>query len=808
MNRTGSKHSYQSTLEKGLNFIEKIGQPVYRFIYLFLLFSIKINHRLAHFQLPKLPLRWLSLRDQKNRKKKTPPVRPCFRFFEKSRYWLAKKKPLQTKNFRPTRPRRRHPLLFSVSKKIIRRLGWGLLAAGIAAGLLHRWILQDLPDPDRLIDREHVVSTKIYDRHGELLYKMYRNQNRTLVELPQIPASLIQATIAIEDAEFYEHAGFSWRGISRSLVKNIREGKLQGGSTITQQLVKNALLSSEKTLTRKIKELILALRVEMRFSKDEILQMYLNEVGYGGTAYGAEEASWRYFGKSVRDLTLPEAALLAGLPASPTRYSPFGAHPELAKQRQALVLGRMASESFITPQEAQEAQAAELRFSTQTNHIRAPHFVMYIKDLLAEEYGEQAVEEGGLEVTTSLDLEIQTFAEEVLNQQLNQLNHLNVSNGAILITNPATGEILAMVGSRDYFNLEADGNVNVTLQPRQPGSAIKPLTYALALRNGYTPATLIADTPITYHTPGQPPYSPVNYDNRFHGHVTLRQALACSYNVPAVKVLSSLSLDRYLEFAAQMGISTWTEPERYGLAITLGSAEVKMTEMATVYGTFAALGIKHDLQPLIRITDYRGRTHPELTTTSGLAQPVLDPRVAFLITHILADNQARTPVFGSRSQLVIPNHRVAVKTGTSNDLRDNWTIGYTPNLLVAVWVGNNDNSPMSRVASGVTGASPIFNVLMTTLLGQENNDWTVPTGLVQKNICPRTGTLACPGCAVEEYFLEENQPTLACTIRPPEPREQVSSIQTISAPPIPQSVLPTPVTETQSRQKKSRPTSR
>jgi 1A family penicillin-binding protein len=674
-----------------------------------------------------------------------------------------------------------------------------ILILGAGGTWAYLVVLKDLPHPDRLISRRQAVSTKIYDRNGKLLYKIYRNQNRTLVKIEDIPAHLVQATVAIEDAEFYQHYGFSPKGILRSLGKNIAQGKLQGGSTITQQLVKNALLTPERTLVRKLKELVLSIQAEMRFDKEEILQMYLNEVGYGGAAYGAEEASWKYFGKSVRQLNLAESALLAGLPASPTLYSPLGAHPELAKKRQIQVLQRMAAEGFITPEEAEKAKAEELNFSPQETNIKAPHFVMYVKDLLVRQFGEQLVEEGGLEVVTSLDLELQNLAQKVVTEEVENLKKLQVSNGAALITRPPTGEILAMVGSRDYFDLEHDGNVNITLCPRQPGSAIKPVNYAVALGNGFTPATILSDTPITYKIPGQPPYSPQNYDNRFHGEIPLRTALGSSYNVPAVKVLSSYGVEKMIEMGKELGITTWEDSQRFGLSLTLGGGEVKMIDVALAYGSLANSGQKVPLNPILKVTDYRGKLYQGcqypsekngLPDSSAIEadqenfyQPetVLDPKIAFLLNDILSDNSARTPAFGAYSLLNIPDQTIAVKTGTTNNLRDNWTIGYTPKILVAAWVGNNDNSPMNQIASGLTGASSIWNQIMTNvLINQENQPFPRPEGIVEIEICPLTGTLPCQGCPVKkEFFIAGTEPKTHCRVIPPEPeneeREKISS---------------------------------
>ena len=641
---------------------------------------------------------------------------------------------------------------------------------------LYFLLLKDLPNPNQLITRHQIISTKIYDRKGRLLYKIYRKQNRTLINLKDIPLSLIQATIAIEDAEFYQHHGFSPKGIARAFWKNLQGKKLYGGSTITQQLVKNALLNPKRTLKRKIKEILLALVVERKFTKDEILQMYLNEVGYGGAAYGVEEAAQMYFGKSAKNLNLPEAALLAGLPSSPTYLSPFGAHPEKTKQRQKLVLHRMKKEGFITSQQEKQALNQELHFAPQKTNIKAPHFVMYIEELLVKKYGERMVEEGGLEVKTSLDLNIQNTAQKIVRQEVDKLKRLNVSNGAALVTNPKTGEILAMVGSKDYFNQTIDGNVNVTLRPRQPGSAIKPVTYSLALENGFTPATIIPDTPIVYHIPGQPPYSPRNYDGRFHGNTPLRVALASSYNIPAVKVLSTLGIKKMIERGKQMGITTWNNPSRFGLSLTLGGGEVKMVDLAVVYGTLANLGIKVNLNPILEVKNYKGEILEKSSTANFKSsnnrpskpkgQRVLSPNIAYILTDILSDNSARTPAFGPHSWLNIPGHpHVAIKTGTTQNLRDNWAIGYTSDYVVAAWVGNNNNTPMSHVVSGITGASPIWNKIMSSLLRDKPDQIPpAPKGLIHIEVCPLTNSLACPGCGGKwEYFLPGTEPKTRCT---------------------------------------------
>lgn len=606
------------------------------------------------------------------------------------------------------------------------------------------FILKDLPSPKDLITRQQDVSTKIYDRNGILLYTIYKDKNRTLVTLDQIPQHVRLATLAAEDAEFYQHLGFSIKGMIRALNKNIRDlprrvkvgGKLQGGSTITQQLVKNALLSSEKTYIRKLREIILSVGVEMNFTKDQILEMYLNEVSYGGTAYGIQEASNHYFGKNVDQLNLSEAALLAGLPQSPTKYSPYGSNPELAFSKQREVLHLMRVNKFITADEENLALTQTISFAPNKTTILAPHFVMYVKSQLAKKYGEEMVEKGGLNVVTTLDFQIQALAESQVKQELDKIKKLNVGNGAVIVLDPKTGEILAMVGSKNYFDTKMDGNVNVTTRPRQPGSSIKVINYAYALSNGLTLSSIIDDSPITFNIPGTIPYTPKNYDGTFKGKIILRNALAQSRNVPAVKILASYGVSKMVDLGRSMGITTWNDSSRFGLSLTLGAGEVKLLDLAQVYATIANYGIKSEIKSIKKITNYKNKTlYTDLSrfNQKNLEQ-IMDPRVAFLLIDVLKDNVARSPAFGSNSTLVIPNHEeVAVKTGTSNDLRDNLTIGFNQKYLVAVWVGNNDNSPMSRIASGITGASPIWNKIMRALLANTKSAvWAVPEGLIKQ----------------------------------------------------------------------------
>lgn len=613
-------------------------------------------------------------------------------------------------------------------------------------------IIRGLPSPHDLERRIPDVSTKIYDRNGNLLYKIYKNQNRSIVPLTQIPTHVRLATLAAEDAEFYSHPGFSIRGIFRAIVSDLTYGGTQGGSTITQQLVKNTLLTPEKTLTRKIKEIILSVEVETDYTKDQILEMYLNEVSYGGTAYGIQEAAVQYFGKNVQDLDLAEAAFLAGLPKSPTTYSPFGQNPDLAFERQREVIHLMKVNKFITQDQETKASGEALTFVPNRTDMKAPHFVTYVRQLLVDKYGEEMVEKGGLEVTTSLDLPTELMAEKIVKEEVAKISGLHVGNGAALVVNPQTGEILSMVGSKDYFDTTYDGQVNVLVRLRQPGSSIKIVNYAYALAYGdYTPATIINDSPITYITPGSPPYSPVNYDGKFIGNVSVRSALAQSRNIPAVKILASYGVKKMIEQGVEMGITTWGDSSQYGLSLTLGGGATTALDLSKVYSTVANSGKRPDLMPILLVKDYKGRV---LEKSSPKNQEVLDPRVAFLLTDILKDNNARAPEFGYYSFLVIRDHpEVAVKTGTSNDLRDNWTVGYNQNFLVLTWVGNNDNSEMSRIASGVTGASPVWNKIMSAVLSdQPSIDWKVPDGVVKVN---------CPGKS--EWFLQENILKNYCT---------------------------------------------
>jgi 1A family penicillin-binding protein len=634
-----------------------------------------------------------------------------------------------------------------------------IILAGIG---LFAYFLRSLPSPKLLTEFPYPESTQIYDRNNKLLYEIHGEENRIPIKLDELPDHLIDATLAIEDENFYQHQGFDLRGITRAIISTVFERELQGGSTITQQLVKNALLTQERTLSRKVKEALLTILAEQLYSKDEILEMYFNQIPYGGVSYGIEAASRRYLDKSAKELNLAESALIAGLPVAPTSYSPF-IHPDNAKHRQKIVLNRMHQAGKIDQETLERLKKEELTFAKPETQIKAPHFVFYIKEKLIETYGKKITHEGGLKVKTTLDLDIQNKAQEIVKEEIAELGKAKVSNGAVVITDPKTGQILAMVGSKDYFADDIDGQFNVTTALRQPGSAIKPLNYVTGIATKkVTPSTVFADVP-TCFTGGPKTYCPRNYDGLFHGAVQLRYSLGNSFNIPAVRMLALNGLETFIASASAAGLDSLGErnPADFGLSLTLGGGEVKMTEMATAFGTLANLGIRKDLNPILKIEDRNGEIVEEFVNPGG--KRVFPMEAAYLVNHILLDNGARSAAFGPSSSLVIKDHpEVAVKTGTTNDKRDNWTVGYTPGYVVVVWVGNNDNSPMGWVASGVTGASPIWNQIMTYLLEDEKQEWpTQPANVVGSTVCNLSGARPPEeGCDSRyEYFVKGTVPS-------------------------------------------------
>ena len=593
-----------------------------------------------------------------------------------------------------------------------------IILAGILVGLIfYAWLLRDIADISKLTDRQLVESTKIFDRTGEeLLYEIHGDIKRTEVKLNEIPDYIKWATIAMEDKNFYKHKGISLWAIFRGVVvETIRSGRAQGGSTLTQQFVKNAILTPERKIVRKFKEWILSYRIEKQFTKDEILEMYLNEIPYGSTSYGVEAASERYFGKNIQDISLAEAALLAALPQAPSRYSPYGPNRDLLIGRQQYILDLMVEQDYITQEDADVAKAYEFEFKPPETNIKAPHFVMYVKEILSEKYGEKMIEQGGLKIYTTLDLYKQEIAEEVIREQAekNEKNY-EATNAALVSIDPKTGQILAMVGSRDYFDDEIDGQVNITTSKRQPGSSLKPVVYATAFMKGYTPDTILYDVVTNFSNNETEPYEPHNYDDQEHGPVTVRKALAGSLNIPAVKAIYLAGVDSVLDVTGALGYTTLNDRDRFGLSLVLGGGEVKLLEHTNAYGAFAREGILYPISAILKIEDKEGKLLEEFKAEEKKA---LDPKIARLINNILSDNGARAYAFGASNWLTLGSRPVAAKTGTTNDYRDAWTVGYTPSIVTGVWVGNNDNSEMKRGAAGGTVAAPIWHNYMNKVLG-------------------------------------------------------------------------------------------
>lgn len=581
--------------------------------------------------------------------------------------------------------------------------------------LLFVWNLKDIPTPAKLAKLHTTESTQILDRNGNVLYKT-GEERRTSIDKKDMPDLVKKATVAAEDAKFYSHGGVDFKGIARAAISDILKLKLsQGGSTITQQFVKNALLTNEKTFSRKIKELVISIEIEQMYSKEDILTMYLNEIPYGGNIYGIEQASETYLGKQAKDLTLSEAATLAGIPRAPTFYSPYGTNTNRLFARKEYVLDRMAELGHVTKDEAEKAKKEapskeNLTFKQKRESITAPHFVMYVKEKLVEMYGERLVDSGGLKVTTSLDSDKQRAAEESIANNAKKLDRYNASNAALVSVDTQSGEILAMVGSKDYFDIEHDGNVNVTDSLRQPGSSFKPIVYATAFKTRFFPGFTLFDLPTDFNG-----YKPQNYDGSTHGPVTMRTALANSLNIPAVKTLGLVGIPEALKTAKDLGITTLTDTNRYGLSLVLGGGEVKPIEMAGAFATFGNGGTFHQPNSILKVQDSKGKTLYEYKKDEN-SYSAIAPEIAYEISDVLDDDDARCMVFGCQNYLNFGDKHVAAKTGTTQDFHDAWTVGYTPKIATAVWVGNNDNSKMSSGADGSVLAAPIFHEYMVKFL--------------------------------------------------------------------------------------------
>lgn len=648
----------------------------------------------------------------------------------------GKRAKLSLSSFSPKNIKKTLIYLFT-TKEGLKKLGMvAIIFLGIIVGLFG-WFAKDLPTPNKINSRFSAQTTQIFDRNGKMLYEMHGDKNRILVEFNEIPQSVKDATVAVEDKNFYKHRGFSaTRIIGATLVNIATRGKSQGGSTITQQFVKNALLSPEKTYTRKIKEVILSIEIEQMYKKDDILKMYLNEIPYGSNAYGVKVAAKTYFNKELKDLTLEESAVLAALPQAPTYYSPYGTHKDELMTRKDMVLDLMADQGYIKKEEAEAAKQKKIAFSNNPyGAITAPHFVMYVKEKLVEKYGERMANEGGLKVYTTLDLDKQKQAEEAIASNVAKFTRYGASNAALVSVDPKNGQVLAMVGSRDFFNQDIDGNVNVAVQDRQPGSSFKPFAYATAWKKpNFGPGSTLYD----FRTDFGGGYIPSNYDGRDHGVQSMRTALDGSLNIPAVKTLYIAGMKETLDTAHSMGITTLNDPSRYGLSLVLGAGEVKPLDMASSFGVFGNGGQRQDIAWYVKIQDSQGKTMDEYKDKPG--KQAIDPQIAYLMNNVLSDNNSRAFIFGSRNSLTLLDRPVATKTGTTNDYKDAWTVGYTPQIATAVWVGNNSGKLMARSADGSVVAAPIWQKYMTEATrGMPKEDFKRPSGIKTMTIDANTG---------------------------------------------------------------------
>lgn len=639
-----------------------------------------------------------------------------------------------------------------------------LIIVGVALGILLLialittiYFANTLSSKEAIMNRNNVGVT-LQDKDGKNFYQLYDARSETRVPLKQMSKQVKEAIIAAEDKNFYKHSGFSVGGIAQAVWENIRPGGLgSGGSTLTQQLVKNALLTPDRSFLRKYQELVLSVEIERRYSKDEILEMYLNSVFFGENTFGIEDASQRYFGKSANQLNLAQASMLVGVLPAPSAYSPISGNQDYAEERQDYVLGRMAEDGYISEAQAEAADDTKLSYkpASEDNRFKAPHFAEMVKDALIEEYGEQQIARSGYTVRTTLNQEWQKKTETAVAQQVDALAYTNASNGSAVITDPRTGEVRAVVGSKDWNN-EKFGKVNMATTPRQPGSSFKPLVYATGIEEKtISAATIMHDKPTNFGG-----YQPENYDLGYRGDVTVRRALANSLNIPAVEAMQKIGIQDVLDTAEDLGVTSLTgSPNDYGLALALGAGEVPLTEMTNAYATFANQGRYNELQLWTTILD---KSDKEVFTYEATPQRVISAETAYIMSSILSDNAARAETFGS--SLTVYGHAAAVKTGTTEDYRGALTVGYTPNLAIGVWVGNNDNSSMTAVG-GSAGAAPIWQRLMTELLaGTSDEQFPEPSGIIARQICRSNGAIAenKGGNTITEYFRSGTLPNKRC----------------------------------------------
>ncbi|HRH25479.1 MAG TPA: PBP1A family penicillin-binding protein [Parcubacteria group bacterium] len=656
-------------------------------------------------------------------------------------------------------------------------LSLGISVILLVFGLGFIWIASlKIPDLSDLTERKVVESTKIYDRTGEiLLYDMGQNIKRTLIPFKDISDYVKKAVVAVEDRNFYTHGGFDFEALLRAVWVDIKTLSLsQGGSTISQQVVKNSILTMDKTITRKLKEIILSIKLDGVLEKDEILNIYLNEIAFGGSLYGVEEASQSFYRKSAKDLTLAESAYLAAIINAPTYYSPYGKNKDKLESRKNMVLREMKNQNLISEDEYTKALKEEVLFNPRENTggIRAPHFVFYVIDSLLDQFGEDALQNGGLKVVTTLDYDIQEKAEAVAKKygEINQKN-FNADNNAIVVIDPKTGDILAMSGSRNYFDKDIDGNFNAATAHRQPGSTFKPIVYSVLFNKGYTPDTILWDVP-TQFSPAcawnkfetdDTCYSPMNYDELFRGPMKIRDALAQSINLPAVQAVYLAGIKNSLDFAEDLGIQSLGDTSRFGLSLVLGGGEVSLLELVSAYGVFANDGVRNPHNAIQRVYDGNGETVNEYSPSPRRVMP---EETARMISSILSDNIARSPAYGLSSTLYIPSRPVAVKTGTTNDYKDAWIVGYAPNLVIGAWVGNNENVPMEKKVAGFIVA-PLWRELMDQVLPNFDKESFEPMSPIDPNIKPiLRGDLGSIGNHSILYFVDKDNPLGPAPINP------------------------------------------
>lgn len=661
------------------------------------------------------------------------------------------------------------------NKRLLLTWAFRAFAIGIALlALMFVYFSFTLPDPNTLLQRTVPESTKIYDRNGELLYEIHGEAKRTLVQLDAISPFVKNATVAVEDKDFYKHSGVSFRAILRSLWVDITSGsKSQGGSTITQQFVKNALLTKDKKISRKIKEVILSIELEARYSKDQILQLYLNEIPYGRNAYGIEAAAKSYFNKTAKDLTLAESAYLSALPQSTTYYNPFGPNRDALDRRQQTILSLMEAQGYITSTEKEAALQEKVVFTPPQNSLKAPHFVLYVQNYLADKFGEESLEEGGLKVYTTLDLNLQTMAEKAIAERAEKnAKTYNANNAALVAIDPKTGQILSMVGSKDFFGESQpagckpgkdclfDPSVNVALSLRQPGSSFKPYVYLTAFKKefGYAPASMLMDVTTNFGSYGGKSYIPKNYTGANFGPVSMRQALAGSLNIPAVKTLALVGVNNAIKTAKDLGITS--NFNDCGLSLVLGGCEVKLLDHTGAYAAIANGGVRNTVTPILKIESRTGEVLEEYREKS---ERVVDSEAVYELTSIMTDNAARSYIFGVNNPLTLPGRQLACKTGTTNEWRDGWTMCFTPSIAVGVWAGNNYfKEPMKRNADGVVVAAPIVNsFLKQALAGKPAEEFTQPNGIQRIAVDAVSGKLPTSYTpqTKEEVFASYSAPT-------------------------------------------------